>query len=158
MFLYSSSGPVAVFLIYIKRRKVLKNNFFGFMSPPSVPSPSGSSASSTAMYRLFWVLPDKLGRDKRFSYMLKHFEKKRKKTQNNAITYLSLIPLFLILREFNFTNGEIFWENYVFVSKKYFYKKMSLKNLKTLRKCWGNLQPQMPKLQFLKMLIFPRAL
>ena len=27
---------------------------------------------------------------------------------------------------------------------------MSLKNPKTLRKCEGNLQPQMPELQFLK--------
>ena len=35
-------------------------------------------------------------------------EKKRKKNQNNAIDYLSLIPLFLILRKFNFANGEIF--------------------------------------------------
>ena len=34
---------------------------------------------------------------------------------------------------------------------------MSLKNLKTLRKCQENLQPQMLKLQFLKTLIFPRA-
>ena len=35
---------------------------------------------------------------------------------------------------------------------------MSLKIPKTLRKCKGNLQPQMIKLQFLKTLIFPRAL
>ena len=35
---------------------------------------------------------------------------------------------------------------------------MSLKNTKTLRKCQENLQPQMPELQFLKTLIFPRAL
>ena len=35
---------------------------------------------------------------------------------------------------------------------------MSLKNPKTLRKCKENLQPQMPELQFLKMLIFPSAL
>ena len=35
---------------------------------------------------------------------------------------------------------------------------MSLKNSKTLGKCSENLQPQMPELQFLKMLIFPRAL
>ena len=34
---------------------------------------------------------------------------------------------------------------------------MNLKNLKTLRKCEENLQPQMPELQFLKTLIFPRA-
>ena len=45
-----------------------------------------------------------------------------------------------------------------FFYKKIFYKKMSLKNPKTLRKCWENLQPQMPKLKILKMLIFPRAL
>ena len=35
---------------------------------------------------------------------------------------------------------------------------MSLKNPKTLRKCQENLQPQMPMLQNLKTLIFPRAL
>ena len=34
---------------------------------------------------------------------------------------------------------------------------MSLKNLKTLRKYFKNLQPQMPELQFLKTLIFPRV-
>ena len=35
---------------------------------------------------------------------------------------------------------------------------MSLKNPKTLRKSKENLQPQMSELQFLKTLIFPRAL
>ena len=35
---------------------------------------------------------------------------------------------------------------------------MSLKNSKTLRKCEENLQPQIPELQFLKTLIFRRAL
>ena len=35
---------------------------------------------------------------------------------------------------------------------------MSLENLKTLRKCLENLQPQIPELQFLKTLIFARAL
>ena len=35
---------------------------------------------------------------------------------------------------------------------------MSLENPKTLRKCLENLQPQMPELQFLKTLIFARAL
>ena len=35
---------------------------------------------------------------------------------------------------------------------------MSLKNPKTLRKCYENLQPQVPELQFLKMLIVPRVL
>ena len=45
-----------------------------------------------------------------------------------------------------------------FFYKKIFYKKMSLKNLKILRKCQENLQPQMPGLQFLKTLIFTRAL
>ena len=39
--------------------------------------------------------------------------------------------------------------------KKVFYKKMSLKNLETLRKCEKNRQPRMPELQFLKMLFFP---
>ena len=34
---------------------------------------------------------------------------------------------------------------------------MSLKYLKTLRKCYENLQPQMPELQFLKMLVFPKV-
>ena len=40
--------------------------------------------------------------------MLKYLEKKRKKNRNIAIANHSLIPLFLILREFNFANGEIF--------------------------------------------------
>ena len=35
---------------------------------------------------------------------------------------------------------------------------MSLKKPKTLKKCLKNLQPQMAKLNFLKTLIFPRAL
>ena len=35
---------------------------------------------------------------------------------------------------------------------------MSLKNPKTLRKCYENLQPQMSVLQFLKTLGFLRAL
>ena len=35
---------------------------------------------------------------------------------------------------------------------------MSLKTSKTLRKFQENLQPQMPELQFLKTLTFPRAL
>ena len=35
---------------------------------------------------------------------------------------------------------------------------MSLRNPKNLRKCSKNLQPQMPKLIFLKTLIFLRAL
>ena len=48
--------------------------------------------------------------------------------------------------------------NYAFFYKKYFYDKMKLKNPETLRKCWENLQPQMPELQFLKALIFPRVL
>ena len=38
-----------------------------------------------------------------------------------------------------------------------FYKKMDLKELKTLRKFLKNLQPQIPELQFLKALIFLRA-
>ena len=41
---------------------------------------------------------------------------------------------------------------------RFFYKKISLKNAKTLRKCKENIQPQMPELKFLKTLIFPRAL
>ena len=44
-----------------------------------------------------------------------------------------------------------------FFYKKNVYLKMSLKNLKTLRKCYENLQPQMPQ-QFLKTLVFPMAL
>ena len=40
---------------------------------------------------------------------------------------------------------------------KIFYKKMDLKDLKTLRKFLKNLQPQIPELQFLKTLIFRRA-
>ena len=35
---------------------------------------------------------------------------------------------------------------------------MSLKNPKTLKNCYENLQSQMPELQFLKTLIFPGAL
>ena len=45
-----------------------------------------------------------------------------------------------------------------FFYKKIFYKKLSLKNPKTLRKYFKNRQPQMAELQFLKPLIFPRAL
>ena len=45
-----------------------------------------------------------------------------------------------------------------FLLRKFFIKKMSLKNPKTLRRCKENLQPQMPELQFSKTLIFPRAL
>ena len=46
----------------------------------------------------------------------------------------------------------------MFSLKKNIYKKMSLKNPKPLRKCYENLQPQMPELQFLKTLVFPRPL
>ena len=42
--------------------------------------------------------------------------------------------------------------------EKNVYKKVILKNPKTLRKCYENLQPKMPELQFLKTLIFPRSL
>ena len=35
------------------------NNYFGFMLPPSVPSPSESSASLTPPYRLFLFFRDK---------------------------------------------------------------------------------------------------
>ena len=45
-----------------------------------------------------------------------------------------------------------------FFYKEKFYKKMGLKNPKTLRKCLENPQPQMPELKFLKTLIFPRDL
>ena len=45
-----------------------------------------------------------------------------------------------------------------FLYKKHFYQKMSLQNYKTLRICFKNLQPQMLELQFLRTLIFPRAL
>ena len=44
------------------------------------------------------------------------------------------------------------------LTTRFFHKKMSLKNPKTLRKSKENLQPQMSELQFLKTLIFPRAL
>ena len=47
---------------------------------------------------------------------------------------------------------------HVFFYKRNFYKKMSLKNAKTSRKCSENLQPRMPELQFLQTLIVPRAL
>ena len=42
--------------------------------------------------------------------------------------------------------------------RKKFYKKMSIKNSKTLENVKKNFQAQMPELQFLKMLIFHRAL
>ena len=51
-----------------------------------------------------------------------------------------------------------FFSNIGFFYKKKVDKKMSLKNSKTLRKCWENLQPQVLELQFLKTLIFLRAL
>ena len=47
---------------------------------------------------------------------------------------------------------------HVLFYEKNFYKKMSLKNPKTLTKCEENLQPQMPYLQLLKTLIFARFL
>ena len=42
--------------------------------------------------------------------------------------------------------------------KKNFYGKMSLRNVKTLRKCGKNLQFQMSELQVLETLIFPELL
>ena len=42
-----------------------------------------------------------------------------------------------------------------FLNKKNIYKKMSLKNPKTLRKCQENLQPQIPEQQFLKLCCTP---
>ena len=48
--------------------------------------------------------------------------------------------------------------NTLFFNKKNVYKKTSLKNTKTLRKCYENPQPQIPELQFLKRLIFLIAL
>ena len=45
-----------------------------------------------------------------------------------------------------------------FFSKKIFCKVMNLKNPKTFRTLSENIQPQMPEQQFLKVLIFPRAL
>ena len=47
---------------------------------------------------------------------------------------------------------------FISIHVKYFYRKMSLKSPKTLRKCEENLQPQMPELQFLRALIFSRTL
>ena len=44
-----------------------------------------------------------------------------------------------------------------FFIRKFFITKWTL-NPKTLRKCWENLQPQMPELQFSKTVIFPRVL
>ena len=56
-------------------------------------------------------------------------------------------------------NGDNSYVLHVFCFyKKNFYKKMSFRNPKTLRKCYKNFQPQMPHLQFLKALIFARAL
>ena len=45
-----------------------------------------------------------------------------------------------------------------FFYRKIFYKKMSLKNPKTFRKCQENVRPQIPELEFLKTLIFTRVL
>ena len=44
-----------------------------------------------------------------------------------------------------------------FFYERKIYKKMILKNPKTLRKYEENIQPQKPKLKFLKTLIFPRT-
>ena len=38
--------------------KASASNYFGFMSQPSVPSPSEISVSSTPRYHLFWVFRD----------------------------------------------------------------------------------------------------
>ena len=46
----------------------------------------------------------------------------------------------------------------ILLYKENVYPNMSLKKPKTLRKCSEILQPQMPELQFLKSLTFPRAL
>ena len=46
----------------------------------------------------------------------------------------------------------------ILLYKENAYPNMSLKKPKTLRKCSEILQPQMPELQFLKSLTFPRAL
>ena len=73
--------------------------------------------------------------------------------KNKRITYgIFLIPNKSIIDE-NTTINTFF-----FKKKKFFYKKTRLKNPKTYRKCYENLQPQMPELKFLKTLIFPRAL
>ena len=49
-------------------------------------------------------------------------------------------------------------QKYVFYMRKFFYEKMSLKIPETVRKCSENLQPQMSELQFLKTLIFAKAM
>ena len=69
--------------------------------------------------------------------------------QTNAYLYIIkyVLPRFLLR----------FYTRFFFYQKN-FYKKMSLKKPKTLKKCLKNLQPQMAKLNFLKTLIFPRAL
>ena len=62
------------------------------------------------------------------------------------------------MRKIKYENKTASETHVSFFDKKNFYKKMSLKNPKTLRQCLENLQPQMPELQFLKIMIAPRAL
>ena len=63
--------------------------------------------------------------------------------------YFGLIP--------NNSGGTLVNYTFSYIRKK-FYKKMSIKNSKTLENVKKNFQAQMPELQFLKMLIFHRAL
>ena len=58
--------------------------------------------------------------------------------------------LFVLRKIVTFSNvwSLNFLRKHVFFNKKIFYGKMSLKNLKTCRKCYENLQPQMSELQF----------
>ena len=55
-----------------------------------------------------------------------------------------------VFRRNYFVISRNFFIHVLFFNKKDVYKKRSLKNLKTLRKCKENLQPQMPEQQFLK--------
>ena len=79
----SSVVPVAPHLHQVPQTSA--NNFFGFMSPQSLPSPSETSFSSTSPCHLFfWVVRDKLGNDRRFLYILKYFEKRKKEKQKQC--------------------------------------------------------------------------
>ena len=73
-----SSVPVAPHLH--QGPQASTNNYFGFLSPPSVPSPSESSASSTPPYRLFEFLG--INRD-----VIEEKRKKEKAKQCNRLSF-----------------------------------------------------------------------
>ena len=75
----------------------------------------------------------------------------------NTLRYVSIIySIYLVKVNNRKTKAKATLTRFLY--KKHFYQKMSLQNYKTLRICFKNLQPQMLELQFLRTLIFPRAL